>query len=290
MANDDIVSSRQRRRARHRQIGLAPAIALGGLLFVLYAPLAQLVVASVNRNPLSTGWKGFTWGWFRDAFANPEVTASLGRSVRLAVVAGIVSVGVGTAVAIASRRQSWLRAVAQSLAGARVATPEIIIATALGVALPVASIRYGFTAMLLGHVVYLTAYVALLVGARAAGADPRQEEAALDLGAKPWQVLWTITLPDLFPAIASAGLLAAAFSFDDVALSSTLRGPRDTTLPVLIFSKVQRRVTPEIHAIGACVLAVGATLFLAATLVNTTLRQPVGTQTHAMTRGDGRSP
>lgn len=248
-------------------------LAFGALVLVLYAPLAQLVVSSVNRNPLSTGWSGFTWGWFSDAFSNSEVRDALGRSIRLALITSITCVIAGTAVAIAGRHRRWLRPFTQTLAGARVATPEIIIATGLGVALPAMSIRFGFRTMLLGHVVYLTAYVALLVGARAAGADPHQEEAALDLGAHPWQVLWTITLPDLLPAIVSAGLLAAAFSFDDVALSSTLRGPHDTTLPVLIFSKVQRRVTPEVHAIGAVILGVGVALFVVATVVNGSLRR-----------------
>lgn len=256
------------RRSRHGAVGWLPAAALIALLLVLYAPLLQLAVSSINRNELSTGWEGATTQWFRAAFGNPEVSGALWRSVRLAVAASLLSVALGTAVAIGSRDHPRLGPLTRLLAGTRVATPEIIIATALGVAIPAISLRFGFRTMLIGHVVYLTAYVALLVGARAAGADRRQEEAAADLGARRWQVLWTIVLPDLRPAIVAGGLLAAAFSFDDVALSTTLRGPQDTTLPVLIFSRVQRRVTPEVHAIGACVLAIGAALFIAASLVN----------------------
>jgi spermidine/putrescine transport system permease protein len=150
----------------------------------------------------------------------------------------------------------------------RVATPEIIIATGLGALLPAAQIAFGYRPMLVAHIAYLSAYVTLIVGARAAGADRSLEEAALDLGANRSQVLRHIVVPDLMPAIVSSGILALAFSFDDVALSLTLRGPNDTTVPVYIFSAVQRRVTPSIHAIGAVVVAVGVVAFAAATSIN----------------------
>ena len=81
-------------------------------------------------------------------------------------------------------------------------------------------------------------------------------------------MLRDIVLPDLRPAIVSSALLAFAFSFDDVALSLALRGPTDTTVPIYIFSAVQRRVTPSIHAIGALIIAVGVVTFLAATVVH----------------------
>ena len=100
------------------------------------------------------------------------------------------------------------------------------------------------------------------------------EEAALDLGANRWQMLRDVVLPDLRPAIVSSGLLAAAFSFDDVALSASLRGPRDTTLPVYLFSVVQRRVTPAIYAVGTMVVVGGAVMFAAAMVANRALRRP----------------
>jgi ABC-type spermidine/putrescine transport system permease subunit II len=241
------------------------------LVIVLYAPLVQLVVSSVNRNPLSTGWTGFTTEWFRGAFDDPLVRSSIGLSARLAVASAFGAVVLGTAAAIAGRRTRWIAAFVRIAAGGRVAVPEIIIATGLGVVLPLIGWRFGFRVMVVAHAIYLSAYVVLLVGARVAGADPHQEEAALDLGAKPWRVLWTITLPDLLPAIAASALLCAAFSFDDVALSNALRGPQDTTLPVYIFSTVQRRVTPEIHAIGTVVLVVGMVSFVAAATINRAL-------------------
>lgn len=248
--------------------GRAARLVLALVLVVLYTPLLFLVVASVNSNPLSTGWQGFTTRWYESAFDDLALRRAVGVSLRLAVSSALISVCVGTAAAVAARRSPWLRRINTTLATVRVATPEIIIATGLGAALPAAQIAFGFRPMLVAHVAYLSAYVMLIVGARAAGADPQLEEAAMDLGAARWRVLRRVVLPDLAPAIVSSGLLTLAFSFDDVALSLALRGPDDTTVPIYIFSAVQRRVSPSIHAVGAVIVVVGVVVFGIATLVN----------------------
>ena len=239
-----------------------------GLVVTLYAPILFLIIASFNRNPLSTNWQGFTTKWYSAAFDDPALRQATGVSVRLALSASILALLIGTAAALAARRSKWLSRCNAVLATARVATPEVIIATGLAAILPAAHIAFGFRPMVIAHVAYLAAYVTLIVGARAAGADKALEEAALDLGAHRWRVLRDIVLPDLMPAIVSSGLLALAFSFDDVALSLALRGTKDTTVPVYVFSAVQRRVTPSIHAIGALVIAVGVITFLAAAAIN----------------------
>ncbi len=264
-------------RRRHRGT-LANAV-LAALVVVLYAPLVFLIVASFNSNPASTAWDGFTTSWYVNAFDDPALRRAVGVSVRLALTASALSVVVGTAAAIAARRSRLLLRANAVLATARVATPEIILATGLAALLPTLQIAFGFRPMLIAHVAYLSAYVTLIVGARAAGASSDLEEAALDLGARRWQVLRDIVLPDLRPAIVSAGLLTLAFSFDDVALSLALRGPNDTTVPIYIFSAVQRRVTPAIHAVGALIVAVGVVAFVAATLVNRAVAMG-GTEVH----------
>ena len=251
-----------------RERGRVAKAVLAGVLLVLYAPLVFLVVASFNKNPASTAWQGFTTQWYRRAFDDVSLRRSVGVSIRLAVLASLGAVVVGTVAAIAARRSRVLGKVNALFATVRVATPEIIIATGLASLLPVVGVAFGFRPMLVAHVAYLSAYVLLIVGARAAGADKNLEEAALDLGASKWRVLRDIVLPDLRPAIISSALLAFAFSFDDVALSLALRGPNDTTVPIYIFSAVQRTVTPSIHAVGALIVAVGIATFVAATLIH----------------------
>ncbi len=255
-------------RERYRPPGRVAKLVIAAVLVVLYAPLVFLVVASVNSNPNSTTWDGFTTIWYRNAFNDDSLRRAVGVSVRLAFIAAIGSVAVGTTAAIAARHSKWLAKLNQVLGTVRVGTPLIIIATGIAAILPVIDVGFGFRPMAVAHVAYLSAYVLLIVGARAAGADRVLEDVALDLGAGPWRVLRTVVLPDLKPAILASGLLTFAFSFDDVALSLALRGPDDTTVPIYIFSAVQRRVTPSIHAVGTVILVIGVTTFVAATLVN----------------------
>ena len=256
------------RRRHPRRRGLIAAGFLVALFAVLYGPLAFLVVASVNENPASTGWWGFTTRWYADALDDQSLREAVGVSVRLAVWASVLATTIGTLTAIAVRRTPAMERLAALVATVRVGTPEIIIATGLGAMIPTLGLGFGLRPMIVAHVAYLSAFVVLLVGARAAGSDVAHEEAARDLGANRWQVLRHVVLPDLRPAIIAGAVLTAAFSFDDVALSLTLRGPQDTTVPVYILSAVQRRVTPSVHAIGAMVLLVGVLAFVVAWAVN----------------------
>ncbi len=253
---------------RKRAEGMPSRFVLAFVLALLYVPLVFLIVASVNANPASTSWQGFSGRWYREAFDDPALRRAVGVSLRLAAATAILATLIGTLAAIAARRSRWLGRVSSAFSVARIGAPEIILATGLKVAISAAGIAFGFRPMLAAHAAYLSGFVVLLVGARAAGSLRSHEEAALDLGAKRWQVLRDIVIPDLMPAIVSSALLVLAFSFDDVALSLALRGPTDTTVPIYIFSAVQRRVTPSIHAVGSMMVLAGIVTFSAAALVN----------------------
>jgi spermidine/putrescine transport system permease protein len=260
--------SRYTYHARH---GWPSRLALASLLIVLYVPLIFLFLASINDNPASTNWTGFSWRWYQEAFNDPALRRALRVSLRLATTTAVLATLIGTVAAIATRRTRWMGRVSSALSVARIGAPEIILATGLKVALSAAGIKFGFTPMLVAHVAYLSGFVVLIVGARAAGSVRSHEEAALDLGARRWRVVRDIVVPDLLPAILSSALLVLAFSFDDVALSLALRGPNDTTVPIYIFSAVQRRVTPSIHAIGTLVILAGIVTFAAAAVLNKTV-------------------
>jgi spermidine/putrescine transport system permease protein len=260
------------RRPPHiRGAGRLANVALGTTLVLLYAPLGYLVMSSVNANPLSGAWQGVTGRWYRALAGDAAVRDAASTSVRLALLAALGSTVLGSLAAVAVRRRRLLGVVTNGLAGLRVAAPEVIMATGLAVLLPEVGLRFGFRAMAAAHIGYLSAFVALIVGARAAGADPTLEDAARDLGAGPWRVLRRVVLPDLRPAIVSSALLVTAFSFDDVALSLALRGPNDTTLPVYVLSATQRRVTPSIAALGVVVMVFGFSAFAVANVTNRSL-------------------
>lgn len=250
-------------------------IAVGSLVIVLallYAPLVQLIVSSVNANSLTTRWEGFTTRWYRAAFADDVVTTAMWRSLRLAVLVAVTSGLVGTSAAIAVRHRPRMRALVRGLATARVATPEIVLAVALGVLFPLLGVRFGSWTMWFGHSALLSAYVVLIVAARLAGQSPNLEDAAADLGARPFAVVRHVVLPHAAPAVGVATLLVAAFSFDDVLLSSRLSGPQDTTLPLVIVSMATRRTTPELDAIGSLVIAAGLSAFAVAALIGRVAR------------------
>jgi ABC-type spermidine/putrescine transport system permease subunit II len=267
---DCLVVSQVSDRRRFRQASLSPhrvpsITALTFLLVVLYAPLVRVVVNSFNANEISTSWGGATLRWFKAAWSNAEVRPAIWTSAKLAVLTSLISVGIATLSVVALRALPRGRAAMVRIAAlARIATPEIIVATGLVITLPLINMRLGFRAMLIGHVAYLTGFVVLLIAARADNADRRLEEAAQDLGARPWRVLFTIVLPDLLPAIGAAALLAAAFSFDDVALSRSLSSPQSTTLPLVLVSLAQRNPTPELDAIATLLLVIGIGLFVSA--------------------------
>ena len=253
-------------RGHKRRVGIVVSLSLAAALVLLYAPLVQLVISSLNTNSLGSSWEHPTLGWYRRALDNELVVASLWRSVRLALAVAFSAALLGTGSAIAVRHRPRIRSLAASLATARVATPEILVAVGLGVLLPLADIQLGVVAMWFGHTVLLSAYVVLIVSARLQGMPEGLEDAAQDLGAPPWRVIRHVVMPQVTPAGFASTLLVAAFSFDDVILSLRLSGPTDTTLPMVILSMAQRRPSPELDAIGAVVIMIGIVCVGAATL------------------------
>jgi len=132
----------------------------------------------------------------------------------------------------------------------------------------------GFTTITLAHITFSMVYVTTIVQSRLISAERDIEEAAMDLGSKPWQVLWDITLPVIFPAILSGWLLAFTISLDEVVITSFTTGPGNTTLPLLIWSKVKLGVTPDINALATLiVLVVGIGVVIAGWLMNRAEKQ-----------------
>jgi spermidine/putrescine transport system permease protein len=115
--------------------------------------------------------------------------------------------------------------------------------------------------VVIGHVVWNSAYATLIIQARVATLDPALEDAASDLGANPWRVFRRVTLPGLLPGIVAAGLLAFTFSFDDVVTSYFLTGAGTAPLPVVLLSMIRFRITPEINAIGMLVMLFTVSMF-----------------------------
>lgn len=237
-----------------------------------YIPILSMMVYSFNGSRLATVWGGFSTKWYLALWNNKQIIAALVLSLKIAVVSATFATVLGTmsGFVLARFRRFRGRTLFSGLTTAPLIMPEVItgisslmlfILMAKWLGWPA---ERGFTTVTLAHITFSMVFVATIVQARLSQADRAIEEAAMDLGSRPWQVLWDITLPTAFPAILSGWLLAFTISLDDVVITSFTTGPGSTTLPLVIWSKVKLGVTPDVNALATLtVVVVGVGVALA---------------------------
>jgi putrescine transport system permease protein len=247
-----------------------------GLAF-FYVPILSMIVFSFNRSRLATIWGGFSTQWYVKLFQNAQIMDAALLSLKIALVSATFATILGTmaGLALARFRRFRGRTLFTGLVTAPLIMPEVItgISSLMLFILMAEWIGWpgkrGFTTVTIAHITFSMTYVATVVQSRLSSMDASIEEAAMDLGSKPWQVLKDVTLPVISPAIISGWLLAFTISLDDVVITSFTTGPGATTLPILIWSKVRLGVTPDINALATViVVAVGFVVTLSAYLMN----------------------
>ncbi len=227
------------------------------VLICLYAPIVLVVINSFNADETLVGWGGFTTEWYSSVFQNERVWEDAWTSVRVAVVSTAIALVVALSTVLWMRGASARgRKIMDGATYVRLILPEVVMAFALFVLLRALEVRLGFWPVVAGHVVVYSAYATLVLQARLGSLDKTREEAAADLGAPPRRVFRRVTLVQLAPGIAVAGLLAFTFSFDNVVMSRFLGGSQTETLPVLIISLIRRSVSPEVNALGVLIMIV----------------------------------
>ena len=243
----------------------------------LYIPIFSMIVYSFNASRLATVWGGFSTKWYSALFSNQKVIDALLLSLKIALVSATLATILGTMAGIALARFTRFRGrvLFSGLVTAPLIMPEVItgissliffIMLADWIGWPGAR---GFTTITLAHITFSAVFVTTIIQSRLSQSDRAIEEAAMDLGSRPWQVLFDVTLPVIAPGILSGWLLAFTISLDDVVITSFTTGPGSTTLPLLIWSKVKLGVTPDINALAALmVLAVGAGVLAASIVMN----------------------
>ncbi|MEO5734559.1 MAG: ABC transporter permease subunit [Rubrivivax sp.] len=244
----------------HRHFGRAWLVA--GFAF-LYLPIAALVIYSFNDSPIPNQWRGFTLKWYQALATDSEMINGLKLSLSIAFMTACASVVLGTLAALALNR--WRRFFGRTLFSGMVAAPlvmpEVVIGLSLLLMLVGVQGLFGFPekgafTIGLGHLLLGVAYATVVVQARLQTLNPQLEEAALDLGAKPGQVFWLVTLPLIAQALVAAWLLTFTLSLDDVVLSAFLSGPGSTTMPLVIFSRARLGLNPSVNAIATLVIVV----------------------------------
>ncbi len=258
-----------------RPVFLMTVLCFGFAFF--YIPILSMIVYSFNGSRLATVWGGFSTKWYVSLFNNRQVWAALILSLKIALVSATIATILGTmaGIALARFRRFRGRLLFSGLVTGPLIMPEVItgISSLMLFILMAEWIGWpgqrGFTTITLAHITFSMVFVTTIVQARMVQADRAIEEAAMDLGSRPWQVLFDVTLPVIFPAILSGWLLAFTISLDDVVITSFTSGPGSTTLPLLIWSKVKLGVTPDINALATLmVLTVGIGVALAGVVMN----------------------
>ncbi len=233
----------------------------------LYIPILSLVIYSFNESKLVTVWGGFSTKWYGELLRDPQILGAAWISLKIGLISATLAVILGTLAALVLVRFGPFRSksLLTGMVTAPLVMPEVI--TGLSLLLLFVSMEQaigwpagrGMTTIIIAHVTFCMAYVAVVVQSRLVDMDESLEEAAMDLGARPVRVFFDVTLPVIAPALVSGWLLAFTLSLDDLVIASFVSGPGSSTLPMVIFSKVRLGVSPDINALATLIIAVVAT-------------------------------
>lgn len=247
---------------------------LGVLLFLTYVPIVLTVFYSFNESKLTTRFTGLSLKWYGALFADRDLGEALRNSLVLAAASCLLSVLIGTTGALGMRKvRCRANPVVAYLSMLPIMIPEIILGMVFLAVFSFLNLPFGMLTLILAHTAFCVPYLFTQVRARLVGMDPSLEEAARDLGASPVRAFFDVTLPLIFPAIVSGSLLAFAMSFDDVVISIFVTGPRVSTLPVKIYTRMKTGVTPEINALAFVMLLVTALCLALARLADRTKKK-----------------
>jgi len=229
----------------------------------LYLPIITLVIFSFNDSRLVTTWTHASLRWYSALAQDTDLKSAVALSLEIAFLSALISVFFGTFTAFALNRYKRFhgRTLLSSMASMPLVMPDVIVG--LSLLLMLVSMQHwlgfperGLFTILLGHALLGTAYASVVVTSRLREMDGKLDEAAMDLGCKPFQVFALVTFPLLLPALVSAFLLTFTLSFDDVVLSSFLSGPGYSTMPMVIFSRARLGLNPTINAVATVTISV----------------------------------
>ena len=253
---------------RNRSVFLVSVLAFG--MAFLYIPIILLIVYSFNYSKLVPVWGGFSFRWYGVLFQSEEVWAALTLSLKVALMNATFATLFGTLAGLALVRFGRFkgRLLFSGMITAPLVMPEVI--TGLSLLLLFITLAdligwpadRGITTITIAHITFSMAYVAVVIQSRLAGIDQSLEEAALDLGARPFRVLMDITLPMLAPGMVAGWLLAFTLSLDDLVIASFVAGPDSTTLPMIVFSSVRLGLSPEVNALATILITTVTTVSL----------------------------
>jgi putrescine transport system permease protein len=236
----------------------------------LYLPLMFMIVFSFNSTRQDANFTGFSLRWYEALMRDTKLVEGFFLSLQVAAITGVLSAVLGTfaAFVLVRYRRFAGRTFFSGMVNAPLVMPEVVIGLSLLLLMVGAQNAFGWPergvlTIVLGHTLLGMAYGMVVIQSRLMEMNRSIEEAAMDLGAKPYQVFFLVTLPNIFQAILAAFLLSFTLSFDDVVISEFLSGPGVNTLPQVIFGYARRGINPTIYA-AATLLIVTVTVVIVA--------------------------
>jgi spermidine/putrescine transport system permease protein len=262
-----VAPSSPRRRRRWTRFILPTYTAL--VMFYLVFPILVMILYSFNDSgfkKVSFRWVGFTTQWYPKVFDKPDLTAALKNSLVIATVSTIIATALGTLIALALVRHKFRgRGATEFVMFMNISAPEIVLGASLLSLFISFGVPRGIATIIIAHVMFNIAYVAITVRARLSGFDTSLEEAAQDLGAGPWTTFRRVTFPLIFPGILAGGLLAFALSIDDFVITNFNAGAVQT-FPLWVYGAVKVGIPPQVFVMGTLIF-MGGVLIAAANVV-----------------------
>jgi len=234
--------------------GIASKIIIALTMLFFYLPIVYIIIFSFNDSRSLTTFGGFSLRWYEKMFADSAMMEAVVYTVVIAIIATVVSTVAGTIAAIGlSKCRKVLQSSVEHINNLPVMNPEIVTAIGLLMFFSALAIKKGFMTMLLAHIMFCVPYVMLSVSPKLRSLDPNLIDAAMDLGATPFQALYKVIVPQIKPGIVSGALIAFTMSFDDFIISYFVTGNGVQNISILVYT-MSKRINPSINALSTLVI------------------------------------
>ena len=223
-------------------------------MLFFYLPILYIIVFSFNDSRSLTKFSGFSLRWYEKMFADSTMMEAVLYTVVIALIATVVSTVVGTITAIGlSKSRKVVQKMVERINDLPVMNPDIVTAISLLMFFSVLTVKKGFGTLLIAHIMFCIPYVMLSVTPKLRSLDPNLIDAAMDLGATPFQALTKVIVPQIKPGIVSGALIAFTMSFDDFVISYFTTGNGVSNISILVYT-MSKRVNPSINALSTIVI------------------------------------
>ncbi len=290
-------------RSRRLIAGLSLGTSSILTLAVLYIPVVVLVIFSFNSARTGSMWESFTVDWYKEITRDRQLMRAISNSLWVALIATPVSTVLATMLAIGLEGSRFRgKRTTEQVLNLPIISPEIITGVSLLAAFSLVlrvvndvlgrgnadAIRFGRPTILLAHIAFDTAFATLIVRASLRNLDPAISEASLDLGATRWQTFWKVTLPAIRPGVLGGALMAFTLSIDNFVITFFVSGPGSTTLPIEIYARLRRTISPTINAVATLIFA-ASVLVLGGALLAQAVGSRLAVRSDGVARKRGKS-